>query len=128
VLIEWIAADPEHSAKGMTPDFFFTDTRLSLVLGGELGAGLFVRLDPEENGTIRLHIQFSPDHLTSAKTLLRGWPMFLDRIKASGKVSRLIFQSVSPMLIGFCKRCFGFSQVPGSDDYELLLTEEKANG
>lgn len=123
-LLDWIAADPEHREKDMKPDFFLTEGGLKLVLGNNRAPGLFLRLDPEANGTVRLHIQFGPDKITSAKTMLRGWPPFMDRVKASGKVSRLIFQSTSGTLIGFCKRCFGFSQVPGTNDYELLLTEE----
>lgn len=126
-LLDWIAADPEHSAKGMTPEFFYAPDKFSVVIGTEDRPALFVRLDPEHAGTIRLHIQFSPRTVTSSKALLAAWPRFLERTRSAG-VSRLIFESASPLLVAFCKRCFGFQHVPGTNDYELILTEGTNNG
>jgi hypothetical protein len=119
LLKNWIAADPEHSAKGMTPDFFFNPTSISMAIGDYSGPGIFVRVDPEAPSSVRLHIQFSDNEVRSGKAMLRGWPTFSQGIWNSG-VKRMVFESKSPLLIGFCKRCFGFSKVEGTDDYELL--------
>lgn len=120
LLQEWIAADPDHSGKNMTPEFFFSEEAMSLVLTDDRGPGLFVRVDPEAPGSVRLHIQFSPNEVKSAKMLLRGWPGFAQGVWNSG-VTRMVFASTSPVLIGFCKRVFGFVRVPESDDYELRV-------
>lgn len=124
ILEEWIAADQDHSAIGMKPDFFTDTPNLALVAEVNGHPGIFMRLDPEDAGTIRLHFQFGTNRVTSAATLLRGWPIFLERVKASGKVSRLIFESISPSLIDFCIKAFDFSPVEGTNDYELFLTKE----
>lgn len=118
----WIASDPEHSAKGMQPDFFFATDRLSLVLGDDEGPGIYVRVDPEAPESVRIHIQFSPNEVRSAKTLLRAWPEFSRRIWESG-VKRMVFESKSSLLTAFCKRAFHFEQVEGADDYELLRAD-----
>ncbi|MCU1305177.1 MAG: hypothetical protein JWQ87_5461 [Candidatus Sulfotelmatobacter sp.] len=121
ILYDWIAADPEHSAKGMTPDFFYAPDIFAVALDNGTTPGLYVRLDPETAGTVRLHIQFGTNRRVSAITMVKAWPTFLQTVKAAGKVSRLIFESVSPPLIAFCKRRFGFTQVGTTNDYELLL-------
>lgn len=113
----WIASDPEHY--GMKPEFFFDSEKLSLVLGDDQGPGLYVRCDPESPDAVRLHIQFSPNELKSAKTMLRAWPEFSARIWESG-VKRMVFESRSKLLIAFCRRTFGFKRIGWSDDYELL--------
>lgn len=115
----WIASDPEHSAKGMGPEFFFQDCQLSLVLGDDQGPGIYVRVDPEAPDSVRIHIQFSPNEVRSAKTLLRAWPEFSQRIWDSG-VKRMVFESKSQLLAAFCKRAFHFRRVGTSDDYELV--------
>lgn len=122
VLLNWIALDPEHSAKGMTPDFFFKDDTLPMVIGDLCGPGLYVRLDSEPPDSVRLHVQFGPDKVRSGKSLLRAWPTFRAHVEASG-VKRMVFESLSPQLVGFCRRCFGFTSVPGTDDFELMLGE-----
>lgn len=111
----WIAADPEHSEKGMQPEFFFRNGSLSLAIGEPVG--LYVRLDPEPPESVRLHIQFGPNQRKSGMTLVRAWPVFLERVKDSG-VKRMIYESASAQLIAFCKRCFGFQHI-GGNDYAL---------
>lgn len=114
---DWIAADPDHSGKGMTSDFFFRAGSLSMAIGEPVG--LYVRLDPEPPESVRLHIQFGPNQKKSGMTLVKAWPEFLEHVRKAG-MKRMIFESVSPQLIGFCKRCFGFQHREGND-YELLL-------
>ena len=115
----WISNDPDH--QGMKPDFFFNKGSMSLVLEDVFGPGLFVRIDPEPPSSVRLHIQFSPSEVRSGKTLLRGWPEFSKRIWGSG-ISRMVFESRTSHLIGFCRRCFGFQRVGTTDDYELKIS------
>src|SRR5262249_50542772 len=120
ILETWIAGDSDHRGK-ITPEFFFTDIHLAMVLGDK-EPGLFLRIDPEGE-SVRLHIQFSTDWRRSAKTMLRGWSEVRDRVGAAG-AKRIVFESTSGPLIGFCKRAFGFQQVQGNrNDYELMLPE-----
>jgi hypothetical protein len=122
ILATWILADSEHHEKGMTPDFFFSEKSLAMVIGDLRGPGLYIRLDSEPPESVRLHIQFSDNYVRSGKTLLRAWPTFKARVEAAG-VKRMVFESVSPRLAGFCKRCFGFARVGDSNDYELRVGE-----
>lgn len=114
----WIMADAEHHEKGMTPDFFFKEDSLAMVIGDLQGPGLYIRLDSEPPDSVRLHIQFSENAVKSGKTLLRAWPQFKERVQGAG-VKRMVFETVNPSLSGFCIRCFGFKRVSGTNDYEL---------
>ena len=126
-ITDWIAADPYHSVQGMDADFFFVPDKLALAL--ENGCpGLYLRIDEEDQGTVRLHIQFGPDSYTSGQTMLQGWPTFLEIIKSVGTIRRMVFESVSPRLILFCHKRFGFNRVAGTNDYELWLTKENDHG
>ncbi len=118
ILLEWILADEDH--KGMDPDFFFRQDALAMVIGDLSGPGLYVRLDSEPPDSVRLHIQFGENRVKSAKTLLKAWGEFRTRILAAG-VRRIVFESHSYALIGFCCRCFGFRQVGDTADYELIM-------
>jgi hypothetical protein len=119
IIANWILSDSEHSEKGMTPEFFFQEHTIGMVIGDLSGPGLYIRMDSEPPSSVRLHIQFSDNEVRSGKTLLKAWPEFRTRVAAAG-VKRIVFESVSPRLIGFCKRCFGFTKAQG-DDYELIL-------
>lgn len=119
ILTSWLLTDPEHHALGMEPEFFFREDALSMVIGDVQGPGLYVRIDSEPPDSVRLHIQFGPSLVKSGKTLLRAWPEFKARVEAAG-VKRMIFESKSRHLIGFCSRCFGFKSC-GGNDYELRL-------
>lgn len=120
IINQWIEADDDHTERGVKPDFFFSDEAMSLVLADSQGPGLFIRIDPEAPESVRIHIQFSPNQVKSAKMLLRGWDGFAHGVWNSG-VKRMVFDSTSPLLIGFCTRMFGFNRVPESDDYELKV-------
>lgn len=105
----------------MKPDFFFSNAGLSMVLGDVQGPGLYVRLDSEPPESVRLHIQYGPNFIRSGKTMLRGWAQFKERVTAAAGVNRMVFKSKSLQLVGFCQRCFGFTRVANTDDYELWL-------
>lgn len=117
IITSWIAEDEDH--KGMEAEFFFREDALAMVIGDVRGPGLYVRLDSEPPDSVRLHIQFGPSLVKSGKTLLRAWPEFKARVEAAG-VKRMVFESKSRHLIGFCSRCFGFKSC-GGNDYELRL-------
>lgn len=119
IIENWIACDAEHSEKRMTPEFFFVDTALAMVIGDDRGPGLFIRVDPATPDSVRLHIQFSPNEVKSMKNLLRGWAPFAQGVWNAG-VKRMVFESKSKCLIGFCKGFFGFQHIAGTDDYELI--------
>jgi hypothetical protein len=119
-IMEWIMNDEEHKEKGMSAEFFFSDHALAMVIGDLYGPGLYVRLDSEPPDSVRLHIQFGPSFVRSGKTLLRAWPEFKDRVIKAG-IRRMVFESKSPSLVGFCRSCFEFSRVGESNDYELIL-------
>ena len=120
-LLSWILADDEHREKGLTPDFFFSPGAMQMVIGDLHGPGLFVRIDSEPPDSVRLHIQFSTDQVRSAKSMLRAWPTFKARIAGTGLVHRIVFESASKSLIGFCCRAFGFRRVGETNDYELMI-------
>lgn len=115
----WIASDPEHATQNMRPEFFGASSTLSLVFENDGHPSLFVRLDPYPDHTVRLHIQFGPSQVTSAKAMILGWPDFMQRVWTSG-VQRMIFETHNPRLAAFCSRVFGFRRVAGTDDYELF--------
>lgn len=118
IITNWIAKDPDHS--GMDAEFFYREDSLAMVVGDVSGPGLYIRLDSEPPESVRLHIQFSDNTVRSGKTMLRAWPEFKSRIESAG-LKRMVFESRSPRLIGFCSRCFGFSRVGTGNDYELRL-------
>ena len=120
LILDWILQDQEHAEKSMSPYFFFDQGAVSLVIEDDLGRpGLFVRVDPEPPSAVRLHIQFSPDPMLSAKTMLRAWPEFQERIWTTG-INRMVFESISKKLIAFCSRAFHFERVGNTNDYELM--------
>jgi hypothetical protein len=119
IISEWIEADPEHSSKGMRPDFFFTNQAVSIAVLENGDPGLFMRIDPEAPTSVRVHMQFSPNSRLTAKVMLKGWPTVSQKIWQSG-ISRIVFESKSEPLIFFCQRAFGFKNILGSDEYELV--------
>lgn len=119
MIMSWLSHDQDHLERGMTPAFFYEPDKLSLAIFDEQGPGIFVRVDPEPPNSARIHIQFSDSQVRSAKTLLRGWPDFCERVWESG-VTRMVFESHSPKLINFCQRTFGFRRVGETQDFELV--------
>lgn len=116
LLTSWILLDPEHKAKGMTADFFFHEHTLGLMFEDAHGPIFAVRLDPENAGRVRLHIQFAPAQtLRSARTLNEGFPVVLAHIRKAN-AHWLIFDSVTEKLRKFCVDHFGFRPVPNTTD------------
>lgn len=116
---EWIAADDDHRGK-MDSGFFFQPGTVSFAMGSWSNVGLFIRIDPMKDCTALLHIQFSPYPVISGKTMLGNWYQFIWGLERAG-VKRIMFESTSPSLIGFCKRCFHFAPVEGSNSFDLQI-------
>lgn len=125
-LSEWIAADPYHFHQGQ-PEWWLTGMEgslLAFLLMDERGPLTFVRLD-KEGEHVRIHTQFAPRAEVSQRRLVAGMIQCLDALIMRATVEGfkgMIFNSVSPSLIAFmCKR-FGFESV-GNDDYRLDFKE-----
>jgi hypothetical protein len=119
VIDEWIARDAEHSAKDMTAAFFRQADTISLAIDDDKGPIMYVRIDPLDAETVRLHIQFdSTQQRRTAVALAHEFPT-VRALLFMGKVKRIIFESVSERLIQFCEKRFGFTRVVDSNDYVL---------
>jgi len=127
ILNQWIALDPDHSAKGMTSEFFFRPGGLSFAIEDSKGPTMFLRLEPELPISARIHIQFLADNESrTARSLHKAFPTVRGQIEKAG-LKRMVFESISPKLSEFCKRCFGFTEVPGTTDFELFLGSPQCN-
>jgi hypothetical protein len=122
----WISRDPDHTARKLTAEFFFTPMTLSMMFEDDKGPVFAVRLDPEMNGSVRIHIQFDSGQMVrTARMLKQGFPIVRDRVQQSS-ARRMVFDSVAESLVDFCKYRFGFSEVEGTQDLELVLQEAAA--
>lgn len=125
-LTEWIAHDPYHFHLGQ-PEWWLSGTEgslLSFCLSDNRGPITYVRLDAEGE-YVRIHTQFAPEIEVSKRRVVVGviWAVrcLIELYKSEGKKG-LVFNSVSPSLIGFMDKHLGFKSV-GSDDYRLDFEE-----
>lgn len=119
-IAEWVAADPYHKHQGQ-PEWWLTGNGLlAFCVQDTKGPLTFVRLDAEGE-YIRVHTQFAPESVVSKRRLvvgmLHGFARLIELYKGEGKKG-MIFNSVSPTLIGFMDKQFQFQSV-GNDDYRL---------
>lgn len=125
LIADWIAFDGDHGPKGMSPEFFFEPATLGLLFSDEIGPVFFVRLDPEPDHVIRVHIQFQLAHaLRTVRMLKSGFAVVEERVRLAGG-EKMIFDSISEPLIEFCVNRFGFQRIAGTNNLELEL--EKAH-
>jgi len=127
-LTEWIAHDPYHFHLGQ-PEWWLSGAEGSLLafcLMDARGPLTYVRLD-SEGEYVRIHTQFAPETQVSKRRLVVGmiWAVkvLIEVYKAQGHKG-LIFNSVSPGLIGFMDKHLGFKSI-GNDDYRLDFEEKK---
>jgi hypothetical protein len=127
ILTRMILDDPDHRARGVTPEFFDVPqpNKISLCFEDDDGPVFYVRFDCDEAPeTVRVHIQFDQLHpLRTGRTLVLGFEVVKDRCLIAG-AKRLVFDSISATLREFCMRRFGFQPIGGTADLELLLTAE----
>lgn len=116
-----IERDPDHTARGMTADFFFAPGVMNLAFEDLHGPVFFVRLDPEMSGSVRVHIQFDTSQpLRTVRTLSTGFTIVKERCEVAG-ATRMVFDSLDGKLRQFCMRHFGFQAITGTADLELML-------
>jgi hypothetical protein len=128
-LLRWIALDEFHRDLPLNPYFWLTAAHGSLLafrLDDNDGPLCYVRLDEKDSlGEIRLHTQFAPRDEVSKLRLVKGMlqciPMVLYECRRQ-HAAGIIFESVSPTLIGFMSKKFGFKPAGGTD-YILPLQE-----
>jgi len=114
LLQKFINDDPIHSASGTTPDFFMENDCATIVYEDETGPIFFIK----STKALVIDIQFlEKASLRTAKALKEGYPMFKQCAKQSG-YKWLIFDSIAPKLVSFCKKLFGATEFP---DYRIKL-------
>jgi hypothetical protein len=132
-LTAWIEADPYHK-DCLNPMWWLTGADhgclLAFRLDDDHGALCYVRLDQEVlSSRIRLHTQFAPIEQVSKLRLVKGMLKCIPVIEdfcTKQNASGIIFQSVSPLLIDFMDRKFGFKPA-GGDDYLLKFEDTNAS-
>ena len=118
-LTEWIVADSYHKHQGQ-PEWWLTGNGLlAFCLQDDRGPLTYVRLDAEGE-YVRIHTQFAPESEVSKRRLIAGMIQCMDSLIAVyvDKKQGMIFNSVSPTLIAFMEKKYGFKSV-GGDDYRL---------
>jgi|HubBroStandDraft_1064217.scaffolds.fasta_scaffold130880_1 hypothetical protein len=94
---------------------------MNFAVEDKTGPIMFVRVEPLDAEIVRLYTQFAEDEpRRTAVALARDFPTVRDLIRKSG-VRYLVFNSVSPTLIAFFTKRFGFVHLPDSNDYFLDL-------
>jgi len=123
---EWTLHDPYHFHQGQ-PEWWLTAAEGSLLafcLMDSKGPLTYVRLDTEGE-YVRIHTQFAPESVVSKRRLIVGMIWNIEVLIALFKDYKgLIFNSVSPSLIAFMSKKFGFKPV-GNDDYRLDFEVQK---
>lgn len=130
----FIATDAEHTAKGMTADFFFPEPPKhptpmdpccqvkDLALCFEDDAGpVFYMLLATEAPDIRLHIQFDENMtLRTVRMLKQAYEVVKEKCRQAG-AHKMVFDSINGPLRTFCMNHFGFQPVSGTADLEYTL-------
>lgn len=120
-LTEWIQHDPYHFHLGQ-PEWWLTgvkDSLLAFCLMDGRGPLTYVRLD-NEGEYVRIHTQFAPEAVVGKRRLIVGMIQCMEQLIRLYTPSKMgmVFNSVSPTLIAFMSKKFGFKPV-GNDDYQL---------
>lgn len=122
-LEEWIAHDPYHFHQGQ-PEWWLTGNGLlAFCLMDGRGPLCYVRLD-DESGYVRIHTQFAPEAVVSKRRLLVGMNQCMTKLIElyQSTHSGMVFNSISPSLISFMMKRFGFV-LDKDDDYVLQFKE-----
>lgn len=122
---EWASEDVYHQTVLNGHWWLTGQGLLSFALLDETGPLAFVRLDHPVDGYVRLHTQFGPrdevNKLRLIKGMLKCVPIVLNFAK-SQKIKGIVFESISPSLIVFMEKKFGFVRAEGTDyklDFEV---------
>ena len=128
-LKEWVAVDPWHKENETwkkTEGMLTGNGILAFNVSDDKGPVVYIRLDKEDD-LARIATQFAPESEVSKRRLVVGLarigiPAMIEFAKQNG-YKGLIFESISPTLIGFGDR-FGFRSV-GNNDYALIFEEQQ---
>lgn len=123
---EWIAADPWHSGdpKWQNPELMITGFgMMSFCLQDDEGPLAYVQLI-EDGDDARIAMQFAPEDIVSKRRLVLGLinvgiPVMKGLAEGFEKKG-LVFETFSPLLIGFAKRN-GFKRVDETNDYRFAI-------
>jgi hypothetical protein len=118
---EWIDKDPYH--KDQPADWWLTGNGyLSCALQDSIGPVFYLRFD-QESDLLRMSTQFAPFEEVSkirvAKAILKTFPKFIEAMRP--KFKGIVFESVSPTLIGFMAK-LGFTHSGEGNDYTLMFS------
>lgn len=121
-LTKWIEHDPYHK-DCLNPEWWLTGNGLlSFRVDDQNGAVMYIRTEPDD-GLLRIHTQFAPEQEVSklrvVKAIVKGLPK-LEQLARQNDLIGFVYRSVSPLLIEFMTKKFGFTAV-GSDDYRMLF-------
>jgi len=115
LIAAWIAADPDHRAKGMEPEFFYEF---------EAGVGCYALCDEEgpvyfwrTSNVVRLDAQFGPaqseaDRARNRNALVDGMDWLATMCAARGAVE-ILFDSAAPLLRSLAIHVMGCDALPG---------------
>jgi hypothetical protein len=121
----WIQNDPYHK-DCLNPLWWLTGQGfLAYCVWDDRGPTMYVRID-KEGDLMRLHCQFSPELEVSKRRVIRSLTWALPKMQILGEQHQMkgfVFRSVSPTLIAFMQKKFGFVFV-GRDDYKMLFEEQ----
>lgn len=128
-----ISRDPDHTAKGMTAEFFYPQPvlgfpppeQICICFEDKIGPVFYARLDVEPPTTIRLHVQFDSSPLEARRTafmLKWGFKELVRKYIHGSAAKRIIFESTAPSLREFCMSpALGFRPLAGTNDLEYLM-------
>lgn len=112
-LAEWMAADEYH--KNSSPDLFFDVDTETIVFEDGNGPVLYVNL----SRVLRAFVQFAPNGEERTRVALPEAFAFVKERARKSFFRELIFESVSPKLIAFCRKRLGFKK--SSDEFKAYL-------
>jgi hypothetical protein len=126
---EWLEADPWHKDDPLNdPELMVTGHGvLSFCLQDEKGLLVFIKLT-EDDGYLRISMQFGPEHVVSKRRLIVGLakvaiPMMKGYSEGWG-CKGLVFESENKSLIDFAAK-HGFVNVEGTNDFRFLNEEQQ---
>jgi len=107
-----LAADPYHP--NSTPEFWMSPTGEAYTFYDEDGNRVYVRVEK----VLRLHMEHDPEtpRRKQIKLISAVHAYFRDKGAQAGFVE-LIFDSVAPQLVAFCKKYFGFVSACRPEDH-----------
>jgi hypothetical protein len=104
----WTAADPDHAGR-VLPEFWITDGWLLSDREGPIFFFRGIRIKPR---TLEIHVQFG-DNLTRERlvsALIDGEAWLMENAL---DIDEICFDSKNPVLIHFCEKRLGFTNVNG---------------